>query len=423
MAADLTTESALFKVMYDGVEVKRILYENRPLFAMLPKKENFQGASLPVPVIYNNSQNRSSNVTNAFSNNSTFGSATFSVTRKTIYGGGAVSTEALKASRSDAGAFVNVMTEAIDRAINQSGNAVASQLTRSGTGSVARLSATATVNSTSVYVQLLNPDDIVNLAVDMDIAASQNDGGTLRAYASSHAYIVSIDRDAGSFLCSATVGGSVTALSSLITSVAASDYIYQNSSDLTSVISGVQAWVVGTSVTATTFYGVDRTKDKTRLAGHTYDGSALGFMDAVYNACALLAREGGKPKHLFLNYKDYANFQSHLRGNQIFFQNVYEKSEDPRVMVSFAAIEIAAPTGPVRVFLDPYVPTGVGLLMQMDTWELASLGPIVDLFNEDGLDMIRDGSLDQLNFRITGYGNLICKAPGFNCVITLPSGS
>lgn len=424
MATDMTTALPMLKVFYEGIEAKRILYKNRPLFAMIPKRENVGGSSVPVPVIYNNSQNRSSTVSGgAFSGASTFGSVTFQVTTKTVYGGGSISNQAIKASKTNAMAFVDLLTEAIDRALDNAGQNIATQIARSGTGSVAQIASTATINSASTYVALANPDDIVNLAVDMNIAASQTDGGSLRAYASTGCYIVKIDRPNGSFLCSATMGGSPAALNSLLTSVAVGDYIYQNASDLNAFYSGIPGWIAGSAVTSSSFYGVDRTVDKSRLAGITFDGSGLSMQDAIYKAAAIVTREGGRADKLFLNYADYTNLQAELRGNQVFFTPTNVMSEDPRLNLSFSAIALAGPAGTIHVMLDPYVPTGKGYLLQMDSWELVSVGPPVELFNGDGLDMLRDSTGDLLNFRITGYGNILCKQPGFNAIITFNVGS
>jgi hypothetical protein len=419
--ADLTSVAAAFKTLYPSEAIKNLVYKRNPFFALVPKDETFYGASSTEPITFGTPQNRSSTFSNANTVNTTSQIKAFLLTRVQNYSMAAISNEAMLASESDKGAFLKIAKYEIDNALLALTRAISTQLYRSGTGSIAQLSSSATVNSSSTYVALAQPEDIVNIEYGMNLAFSSADGGSLRAYVSTYAFVISIDRQAGSFLCSATVGGSATALSSLVTSVAASDYVYANPGDLNAVISGLKAWLPGTSVGATTFFGINRTLDKTRLAGIDYNGSSQSIEEALIDGAGLIAREGGNPDHCFVSYKDFRNLVKGLGSKQQFVQYVDARVEEPEVNIGFSALMLNGPNGPMKVIPDQNCPAGSAFLLQIDTWKLKSLGEAVRLFDGDGLTMIRDPNGDNLLIRCFSYAQLSCRAPGWNGVITLPS--
>jgi len=414
--ADLTTLSAAFKTLYPADAIKNLVYKRNPFFALVPKDETFYGASSTEPITFGLPQNRSASFSGANTVSTTSLMKAFLLTRVQNYSMASISNEAMLASESDKGAFLKIAKYEIDNALLSLTRAIASQLFRSGTGTVARISSTATVNSASVYVALSQPEDIVNLEVGMQIAVSATDGGAARA--TSGCFVVSVDRQAGSFLCAATAGGSAAALDSLITSPVASDYIYQASGDRNAVIKGLKAWLPGTAVTSTTFFGIDRTSDKTRLAGVDYDGSASSIEEALIDGAGLIAREGGNVDHAFISYKDFRNLVKAL-GSKV--QYINADVEEAGVAVGFSSLVLNGPNGAIKVIPDQNCPAGSAFLLQMDTWKLKSLGEAVRLFDGDGLTMIRDASADNLLVRCFSYAQLSCRAPGWNGVVTLPA--
>lgn len=420
MVLNTTNFEAALKQLYPSEVIKNMGYMRNPFFALVEKDENFVGESSKEPISVAAVQNRSATfgTANSFSTNSIV--RAFLVTRVSNYSMASIQNEVLLASESDKGAFIKAAKFEMDKAIFSLTRSIATQMYRSGTGSIGRISATATINSASTYVQLANPEDIVNFEYGMNISASQTDGGTLRAYASTGAFIVAIDRDAGSFLCSATFGGSAAALTSLLTSVAVSDYLYASAGDLNLTISGLQAWLPGSAVTSSSFFGVDRTIDKVRLAGLTHDGSTTSIEEALIDGAGKIAREGGNPDHCFISYKDFRNLVKAMGSKQQVIQYSDVKVDEPGVTVGFTSLVLAGPNGPLKVIPDQNCPAGKAFLLQMDTWKLKSMGPAARVFDGDGLTMTRDPSGDNLQVRCVSYAQLSCRAPGWNCVVTLP---
>ena len=416
MALDQTSFAAALKTLYPSDVIKNLAYKNNPLFALIPKDETFYGDSSKEPIVIGTPQNRSASFSgaNVSTTNSTL--KAFLLTRKTNYSMAAIANETLEASQSDKGAFMKAVQFEIDQALLALTRSIAVQMYRSGTGTVAQIASTATVNSSSTMVTLAVADQATNLEVGMSIALSATDGGAAR---SGTAFIVSIDRAAGSFLASGTANGSAAALTGLITGAAASDFIYQAAGDVNATISGLTAWLKGSDITAgDSYYNVDRSVDKVRLGGIKVDGSALTIEAAIVQGATLAAREGGRPDYVFVSFRDWNRLISEL-GSKVQYTDV--NVNEAEVKASFSGVRINGANGVMTVVADQNCPAGVAFVLQMDTWKLKSLNEAVRLFNADGLTMIRDSSSDSLLVRAFSYANLSCRAPGFNARVILPA--
>lgn len=417
-ALDQTSFEPLLKVLYPSDVIKNMAYLNQPFYALVPKDETFEGESRKEPVIFADSQNRSATAATAFTASSSLQSKAFIITRVANYASASISNETILASRSDAGAFTRAIKLATDSAINSVARSLGVQLYRGGTGTVARIDASATINSSTVAVQLSQPADAMNLSVGMSIAFSGTDGGAAR---SGTAFIVKIDPIAGTFLASATFGGAPAALSSLVSGVSVSDYIYANAGDINLTVSGLNAWLPGTSVSAAdSFFSVNRSADKARLAGIQYDGSALSIEEALQKAASLVATIGGMPSHVFMNFADYYNLTIALSSKQVLAQMTREEVSEPKASVGFNALQLIGPHGPLKIIPDVNCPKGYAYVLQLDTWKLSSLGEAVRLFDTDGRTLLRDSG-DSVSLRVFSYAQLSCRAPGYNAVVTLPS--
>lgn len=150
--------------------------------------------------------------------------------------------------------------------------------------------------------------------------------------------------------------------------------------------------------------------------GVRYDASAETIEEGLIDAAALVAREGGQPDMAFMSFASWASLEKSL-GSKVQYVDVKHDEAD----IAFAGIRIHAPYGPITVIPDRNCPAQTAYLLQMDTWKFRSLGkaPHILTYGMEGLEALRVGSADALEIRIGYYGNLICNAPGFNCVVTL----
>lgn len=398
MSLDLTSFAAALKSYYVKDFMENMVYKNNPFLALVPKMEEFYGANLPIPIIYGNPTGRSAVFSTAQSNKNNSNLKSFTLTRKKDYSLASIDNETLEASQNDKGAFMEAATVEIDGAIQSATRSLATALFRDGTGAIGRINATVT----GTTLTLATTVDIVNFEVGMKIDFT---GDLSATRAGGPLSVTAINRSAGSM----TVGANLNT----ITGLTSNDYIFVQG-DLNGKVSGLEAWLPS-SVTSTSFFGVDRTADSTRLGGCRYDGSSQPIEEAMIDGLSFVEREGGAPSHGFMNFANLSNLKKAL-GSKVQYVDLQGPAK-----LSFKGVLIDGNKAPVAVVGDQNCPALVSYLVQMDVCKLYSLGMAPRILDADGLKMLRESSADAVEVRVGYYGNLGIKAPGFNCRVTLAS--
>ena len=402
-ATTVTAWNNALKQYYRPDEVRKVVYDSHPLMELMPKDESFRGKNAPVPVYFTRPQGVSATFSTAQSNASASKIGEFLMTRKTRYGVATISGEAVAASEGDRFSFLNAMTTEIDGVLRSVGDSVATALYRDGSGAIGQCN--ASVSSTSLVLK--NSNDVVNFEVGMELVFSATkSGGSLK---SGNVTITAINRSTGTLTgdaLSAIAGGS---------GVAANDFIYMQG-DYDGLLTGLEGWLPATAPSGgDSFFGQDRSTDATRLAGQRFDGSSGTITEAIIEGAALTAREGGKPDYMFCSFSDFVNLEKTMNAQ------VNRQVQQNDSISGYRSLEFFAPHGVVQVVPDKSCPSGTAYLLQMDTWSLMSIGPMVQLTELDGNRVLRQSSDDGVEVRVHSYANMACEAPGYNCVITLPS--
>jgi len=408
MSLDLTSYDAALKDYYGDQVVENMVYKNNPALAMIKKFENFEGRRYPLPTLYANPQGRSA----SFSRAQTRGNVTnsklddFLVTRVKDYSVATIDNETILASRSNLGAFMEAATLEIDGAINSLTRSIATSLFRSGSGSIGKIKVGSTV-AAATSIQLNNPEDVVNFEVGMElmVAAAETTGSERAVGSSGNGLIVTgVNRAYGSE--SVSFGYAIDDAANGIPTIAAGDFLFVRG-DRNSKLSGFDAWLPDT-VSASPFFGVDRTVDATRLAGQKLSASGYPIEEALIEMSALIAREGGIPDVCFVSFSKYAQLEKAL-GSKVQYIDLKANAE-----ISFKGILVNGVKGPIKVIPDQNCPSDKAYMLQWDSWMLGSIGKAVRVIDTDGLQMLRQSSSDGVEVRYGMYGNLMCKRPGFN---------
>jgi hypothetical protein len=406
---DISAFSAGLKQLYPEWKIAELTYKNNPLYAMMKKNENFVGEVMKIPLIYGNPVNRSGTFSSALAGTSSSLLKAFLLTRKSDYSLATINNEALEASASMEGAFMEASKLEIDGALRQLARSHAIKLFRSGTGAIGVVKA-ATSPTTTVELQTIQ--DVTNFEVGYKLNASvSNGGGSLRA---DKPKITAINRAAGTMTVDATVAGSWVA----------GDYIFVDG-DYDTALSGLDAWIPyddRSARLAATYYNVVRTADEVRLGGVIYDGSGSNYEEALIDGLNLAYNIGdANIDHVFMNPIDVSVLTKILGSKVQRVQVSTEVKEGDKSMavVSFDGIEIFYSGGKCNVIGDRNCPKGRAFGLQMDGWSLNSIGSAVRLFEADGLKMLRSSTADALDIRAFGYLNASCNAPGHNVQIKL----
>lgn len=412
---DMTSFDAALKEYYTDEAVEDMVYEDNPLFGLMPKDEEMYGVYKVIPIIYGNPQGRSATFTRA----QTRGAATnsylgqFAVTRVKDYSIATIDNETLLASQNDRGAFMRAATLEIDGCINSLTRSLAVDMYRSGYGARGTI-ATSSFGVTTLTLNDLN--DIVNFEVGMelDLSASES-GNTLRAYGSSGngLIVTGVNRTAGTLSFAFNVNDATNG----IPTIAQNDVIFvrgdrQNSATPARLkLAGLEAWTPYTAPSSTAFFGQDRTADVTRLGGLRYDGSALPIEEALIEGATLAAREGAKIDHYFMSYDKFSALEKSL-GSKVQYVDLMANAR-----IGFRGIVVNGPRGPINVVPDQNCPANRFFGLTLSTWKLGSIGKAVRVIDTDKLEMLRLASQDGVEVRYGFYGNVYCNAPGKNIVV------
>lgn len=391
----------ILKELYDNQKVMNMAYEKSVLLAMLPKMEWFGGEVLPQPVITSAGTGRSSTFATAQANQSPFVSKKFMITSIQDYAIASIDRRTMKAAASDKMSFIRSTTSLIDNAILTAAQSLSSALYRDGTGAIGQYSAISTG-----VITLTDPNQIVNFEVAQVLESRATAGGTIST-SSALGYVIAVNRAAGTLTVSATAGGSAGTPTNWSTSFPFLNVQGDNNLKL----SGLGAWLPATATpSATPFFSVDRSSDWTRLAGVYYDGSNQSIEEALVQGSSAVGFNGGEPDICILSYSGYAALQQSLGSRA-----VYETMKGP-AEIAFKGIVLNTGSGQLRVFPDRWCPGFTGYMLQLNTWQLASLGGAPEILDYDDVNgsFLRLGTSDAAELRVGYIANLVCNAPGFN---------
>jgi len=379
------------------------------------------GKYIPCPLVYGTPQGRSATFSNAQGNQTAPYDVSFFVYRASNYQLVTITNELIEATKDDIGAFIDQVKLNMDTGFRNISNDLAHDLFAPATGERGQISSI----STGVIV-LTNANDIVNFEVGMTLVSYSVSGQTpTQSTSAALGYVIAVNRSAGTVTVSDTsISGSAGTPTNWSTSfkyLAVQGDINFTSNGLRPgnalKIAGLSYWLPTTAPTSgDSFWGVDRSVDPTRLAGVRFDGSSESIEEALIDAASLVAREGGMPDMCFMNFASYAALEKSL-GAKVQYVDVKHEEAD----IAFAGIRVHAPYGPITVIPDRSCQPQTAYLLDLKVWKLRSLGkmPHILTYGVEGLQGLRVGTADALEVRIGYYGNLVCSAPGWNCVVQL----
>jgi hypothetical protein len=425
--ANSANQIAALKELYtdDKEYMKDLVYKENPFLALVPKNESpdgFAGKYIPVPLEYGAPQGRAHTFSNAQNQQTATSLVSYFVFVISDYQLVTITNLLMEQTKTNAGAFVDAAKLQMDGGFRNITNNIAFELFGSGTATRGISSAASTQAGVTVggtVLPLTNPQQIVAFEVGMLLVSSATDGG---APSTDTVLITGVDRAAG-ILTGTASAATLSANWAIGTGMA---YL-TISGDLPSTgatntgsflaLSGLAAWIPTTTPSSTdSFWGVNRSADPTRLAGLRFNAQAFTIEEGMTNALAFSNREGAKPDLAVMDFASYAALVNALGAKVQYVQVNHDEVE-----VAFEGITFQSAYGRVTVLADRSCPPQTCYLLTMNTWKLRSLGkvPHILTYGMEGLEGLRVGNADALEIRIGYYGNLICSAPGFNCVVQL----
>lgn len=411
-AGDATVGSmvAILKTRFDQKKFYQLFYESAPFAGQVAKNTEFGGNNVRVSLRYGSPQGGSFKSTVAAANATTSSDVAFTIPRVTDYQFAGISGEALAAGNGKDNSVYDVLKGEQEGSMRNLNRSVQLALWRNGGGQRAQGNSSYTITGTTAT--LSQAADIVGFEVGMRVEFSADDGynngGALAGVRTGGALqIQSLDRTAGTITFT-------QAISPTLTGVTNADFLFR-AGDYGGGCAGVQRWLPATAPTAgDSHFNVDRSADPVRLAGVRYTGNGGNKEETLIDGLELLGREGATDVDVFINNLDRADIVKSLGSKAIF-----EPAKDVDGVVGYRAIRVETANGSAKLMSDINVPRGKFFALTMSTWTLRSAGKFPAFLDGDGMQMLREpNGVDAYQWRMGGYFNLICEAPGLNLVGT-----
>lgn len=410
---DLAAATAIMKELYDGQLVEDEIYKENPFYTLVKKATNFTGKNFPIPLAYGRSGGRSTTFANAQANQAPTQYGEFMLTRRREYALATLDNETREATADDKGAFVDALTDVVDKAIKTATLAIASGLFRAGTGSIGQVSTTVSI-STGV-ITLADPTSVTQFDLNQVLQANATDGGA--SPRSALGYVVAVDGIAGTVTVATSGFGGAAATPS---GWATSDYLLEQGDNNTK-LSGLPAWLNSSAPASTdNFYGVNRSAHRWRLGGGYFNGASEPIEEAFIDAANFGGREGAAPDMAFTNFQSYGNLEKSL-GSKVQYTELMAKGSSEAV-IAFEGIKVNGPKSKITILPDRNCPQLKAYILTMKHWTLKSLGECPKVLTYDDKNTyFRVTNADAMETRVGTYFNLYTDAPAWSINVDLGS--
>lgn len=405
-ASTLTTYDSLLKRRYPQSKVNDLTVAERPLLAMLTKDTSFSGSAMSIPLIQTNPQGVAALDLNTAQTNATnVVPKNFLITVGDYFGSVSIGSKVILASRDNPGAFLSNKTVEMNGIIETASDSMHKHVWGNGGGALGQRKSISTNT-----VTLVDPATVYAFDEGMTVVASGDGDGSagtenLRTGSTT---VASKDPENGTITLTSAAG---------ITSFADNDYLFRQGdffgSSGAGIIKGVQAYIVASSASVPTLFGMTRTSNPIKLAGCRIGSSDLTGRTTEERIKKLGARMVGYYKMKmfdkgFMNPEDWQDLEISLNARGI------RALEDTSTKFGFMSLRVTAGGQNVDIIPDYGCPKGTFFGLRMGTWKLWSMLDLIHTVNGDGLTILRKSTTNDYEFRIEGFPQLACDAPGWN---------
>jgi hypothetical protein len=383
------------KIKYGPLISKQFNKEN-VLFARTKMKEDFEGSQIDRPIIQSIGGGVGAK-TLPTANENKIGKAILS--SKKLYAVTSIDRESMQASKSDEGAFVRFTAFPVKIAVDSFNRNLERMIT---VGDASGSGALITGNASNSVVSGAGTDcdpyvitfDASGVYYDTD-AAPFEEGDLINVNSeTTDLEIVTIASSSTSVTLSVT--GTSSRLATLAaccgTAFGASDKLYmQGSKD--GEMTGIRGVI---SATSGSLYSVTVGR---RWKSYQKDASSAGLTTDLINEMVIKIKQqcGKSPKFVLSSYTQYLKLLNLLEDHKRY--NIPSR----RGEVSFEAVQVMTPEGPIPVVASRFVPADEMYFLNDDHIELCLRPGGFEWFDEDGTVFLRE-SADSYEARYGGYG-------------------
>ncbi len=392
-------------------------YRKRPLFGIMPKREDFGARDAKFPVKYADPQSRSrlfatAQTLSTTAANGEIQAVQFTVTHVNDYMIFTITGESIDMATGDDTSFVSALDDIISGSIRTLSNAIEHFMYRDGSGSLGTIGAVA-----SSVITLTNVEEVTLFEVGMELEADSTDntGGSLRA-APATATVTKVNRSDGKLTMDT------------LTDWAAGDFLFQQGDHSAGAggyvkYAGLEAWCPGTAPGAgDSHFGKNRSVDS-RLYGLILDATTGGYTleNAFIEGQAMAGREEHSPSVGLICPAQWRKLAQELGARKERSDPVLARtSQGPFGRMGFSGFRLYGDGDTeMSVVSSAKCQERIGWLLSPESWRLWTVGTPVKFSMHDGLRLRAISNDDGFEGRLLTRGQVVCNRPNSNVHVKL----
>lgn len=408
------TVGAMIKSLFPQSRIERQWKNYYPFLSQLKKVDDFEGDIVHEPVEHDH-PNVSNDYNKAKDNQKPTTSARWALVRAQLYGFAKFDAETLAATRSNKGGYLRLLEREIGNLQLAMQKRVAVNLARDSGGSIGQILSHAD-GSSEVTLTLHSQGDVANFNIGQVLVIGDDSVGTNLIDSDATLVVTAVSIADSTVTCSCT--------NNTRDAVVNDYYIFpegdNSGGSYRTMMRGLADWIPLTAPSSTLFFGVDRSVNPERLAGHRLNEPTWLLKDCVEELAYRMQYTGAKAGSKWFCFMSPGNLRK--LSQQMDIQVTRDAGGKAMAGFSGFCIPIAG-LGDVEFRADPSFPDNRGYILDMASWELKHLKGFPHLIGEDSLNMLRATDADQFEVGYRLWGNMWCSRPGSNGVFAIGTSS
>jgi hypothetical protein len=392
-ALDLNAADFMFKLLYKSGLDKDVLLRNNALLLWASHETDFTTATgIRIPVKHSMPQGVGDTNANAATASTSSQGTAFLVPQRHITQYAQIDGDVVRNAKhgGDASQLVDALENEVDSATGNLGNELNQRMYGASDGVRFFLSATGAINTTTLFAA--NPEDMAFVEKNMRLQFINPANGALRAGGTGFVVVDKVDRIAGS----ATLTGTLNAE---VTSVVAGDGVVRWSMN-TKDMDGLKGWCPAVVSGADSFLGVNRSVDRTVLAGIYTDQSQKTIRTGLLSALGIAKNQAGKrfesKAPFFINPKNLTQIRQTVEAAR-----VIEATTPSEYGIGIETIEVMG----YRFIEDSHAPVDEAVLIGKGAFTRGSCGDQPYIDDQDGNKFHFTPETGKLAFTLAHDGN------------------
>jgi hypothetical protein len=401
---------ALLRQDLDSTYTDMAFGDNLSALIGMMKKKDQDGDGVKVPLKASFGPGQGATAATAYINAGLANRYAFSVTPFKLYGQSIIDLSQSIFARGNDNSVVDLLMDESKTAMDNAKNQVDQALSQDGSGTLGTIKTATNTSGNSWTLVLSQASDINNFQVNQVLVQKATAfAGSLQA---GTAVVNNVLASTSSIIITSTgMTPTATYVLGVQGTMAGSTTFVQ--------WPGIPAWIppiASRPVSATAFFGQDRSVEEQRLSGSALDGTGMGILEGINKLAHIVANvPGATPDLVACSFNSLGKMQADL---QTAARYVDVKGKD--IDVFYRALEIQGPRGPMYVLPSSHWQDSLVGVLSSDSWTLGSPGnkPFAPA-TTTGSPIVEIPGLDQAVAQYRAAGFVYCDAPGHNGMLTV----